>query len=65
MYDEYGLPKNDGFDYQQYIVTDDIRPSDMYIPAPPEMVEAMMTNYGYRKDVDKEVKQMTEEGKNY
>lgn len=24
MYDEYGLPKDDGFNYKQFIVTDDI-----------------------------------------
>jgi hypothetical protein len=34
----------------------------MYIPAPPEMIEAMLTNKGRRVDVDKEVKDMTEEG---
>lgn len=64
MYDEYGLPKDDGFDYKQFIVTEeDYTPADMYIPAPPEMIEAMLSNKGYRKDVDKEVKDMTEEGK--
>ena len=35
----------------------------MYIEAPPEMVEAMYQNRGYRKDIDKELAQMTEEGK--
>lgn len=39
QYDEYGLPKDDGFDYKQFIVTDDLKPSDLYIEAPPEMVE--------------------------
>ncbi|CDW89648.1 UNKNOWN [Stylonychia lemnae] len=63
MYDEYGLPKNDGFNYQQFIVTDDLRPSDMYIEAPPEMVEQMYKKTGYHRDVDKEVNQMTEEEK--
>ncbi len=62
MYDEYGLPKNDGFDYNQFIVTDEMRPSDMFIPAPPEMLERMMVRTGYNKDVDKEFKDMTEEG---
>jgi hypothetical protein len=62
MYDEYGLPKDDGFDYKQFIREDDIGPADMYIPAPPEMIEAMLTNKGRRVDVDKEVKDMTEEG---
>lgn len=62
MYDEYGLPKNDGFDYQQFIRTDEMQPSDMYIPAPPEMIERMMVRTGYHKDVDKEFKDMTEEG---
>ena len=28
MYDEYGLPKNDGFDYQQFISTDEAQPGD-------------------------------------
>jgi hypothetical protein len=28
------LPKDDGFDYSKYIVTDDIRPTDIYIEAP-------------------------------
>lgn len=63
QYDEYGLPKNDGFDYQQFIVTDDIRPTDLFIPAPPEMVERMMVRTGYNRDVDKEFNEMTEEGK--
>jgi len=35
----------------------------MYIPAPPEMVERMFVKTGYNKDVDKDFKQMTEEGK--
>lgn len=63
MYDEYGLPTNDGFDYKQYIVTDDMQPTDTFIPAPPEMIEAMLTNKGHRKDMDKEVNQMNDEGK--
>ena len=42
MFDQYGLPKNDGFDYHKYIVTDEID-ADMYIPAPPEMIEAMLS----------------------
>lgn len=37
----------------------------MYIPAPPEMLEAMMSMKGKRKDVDKEYKNMTEEGIHY
>ena len=43
-------------------MTDEIQPTDMYIPAPPEMVEAMLSQKGHRKDVDKEVTQMNEEG---
>jgi hypothetical protein len=43
-------------------VTDDSKPTDLYIPAPPEMVERMMIRTGYNKDVDKEFNQMTEEG---
>ena len=35
----------------------------MYIPAPPEMIERMLTKTGYHRDVDKEISQMTEEGK--
>lgn len=38
-YDEYGLPKNDGFDYKKYIVEDDRDDADMVIPAPPEMIQ--------------------------
>jgi hypothetical protein len=37
VYDEYGLPKDDGFDYNKFISTDE-GPADMYIQAPPEMV---------------------------
>lgn len=63
QYDEYGLRKDDGFNYHQFIVTDEMRPTDMYIEAPPEMVERMMIRTGYNKDVDKEISQMNEEGK--
>ena len=63
QYDEYGLPKDDGFNYKQFIVTDDMKPSDMYIEAPPEMVEQMYIRTGYNRDVDKEFNTMTEEGK--
>jgi hypothetical protein len=35
----------------------------MFIPAPPEMIEAMLHQSGHRKDVDKEINQMTDEGK--
>ena len=62
QYDEYGLPKDDGFNYKQFIVTDDLRPSDLYIEAPPEMVEQMYIRTGYNRDVDKEFSKMTEEG---
>jgi hypothetical protein len=62
MYDQYGLPKDDGFDYSKYIVTDDIQPTDTFIPAPPEMIEAMLRKSGTRKDIDKEYTQMNEEG---
>ncbi len=64
-YDEYGLPKDDGFDYNQFIATDDLRPSDLFIPAPPEMVERMMIRTGHNKDYDKEFNQMNEEGNYY
>ena len=37
----------------------------MFIPAPPEMIEAMLSQKGHRKDVDKEVEKMNEEGINY
>ena len=61
-YDQYGLPKNDGFDYHQYISTDE-RPADMVIAAPPEMILQMMKRgVGRRTDVDKELFQMNEEG---
>ena len=43
-------------------MTDEMRPTDMYIPAPPEMVERMMFRTGINKDYDKEVSQMNEEG---
>ena len=62
QYDEYGLPKNDGFDYSKYISTDEAQPGDMVIEAPPEMIQAMLEHKGHRKDVDKELKDMTEEG---
>lgn len=39
-----------------------MKPTDLFIPAPPEMVERMMFRAGYNKDVDKEFKDMTEEG---
>lgn len=63
QYDEYGLPKDDGFDYNKFIVTDEMKPTDLFIPAPPEMVERMMFRAGYNKDHDKEFKDMTEEEK--
>lgn len=56
------MPKDDGFDYKQFIVTDDMKPSDMYIEAPPEMVEQMYIRTGYNRDVDKDFSAMTEEG---
>lgn len=62
QYDEYGLPKHDGFNYSQFIVTDEMQATDMYIPAPPEMLERMLYRTGINKDYDKEVHQMTEEG---
>ena len=34
-YDELGLPKNDGFDYKKFIVTDS-SPTDTVIEADPE-----------------------------
>ena len=65
QYDEYGLPKDDGFDYKQFIVTDEMRPTDLYIEAPPEMLEKMMIKAGINKDIDKDVKHMNEEGMVY
>jgi len=61
-YDEFGLPKNDGEDYRKYISTDDKEP-DMFIPAPPEMLERMLKPKGERLDIDKEVVDMNYEGK--
>lgn len=40
-----------------------MKPSDTFIPAPPEMIEKMLVRTGYNKDVDKEFSKMTEEGK--
>jgi hypothetical protein len=52
-----------GFDYQKYIVTDDARPSDLFIEAPPEMIAQMNAKPapGIRRDVDKDPTKMTDE----
>lgn len=61
QYDQYGVPvepdSDTGFDYQRHIVTDELRPSDMYIEASAEMVARMTarpTKAGVRRDVDKD-----------
>ena len=61
-YDELGLPKNDGFDYKQFITTDD-NELDTVIQAPPDAMAAAMRPKGFRNDQDKEVNDMNEEGK--
>ena len=63
QYDEYGLPKDDGFDYKKFIATDEMRPTDLFIPAPAEMIERMAIRTGVNKDYDKDVSQMNQEGK--
>ena len=52
-----------GFDYQKHIVTDDLKPGDLYIEAPPEMVARMTAKPapGIRRDVDKDPALMTAE----
>jgi hypothetical protein len=32
-----------------------MKPTDLFIPAPPEMVERMYVRTGYNRDVDKDV----------
>lgn len=59
QYDEYGVPlqpdPETGFDYQKHIVTDEMKPGDMFIEAPAEMVERMMAKpWGIRRDIDKD-----------
>ena len=68
QYDQYGVPvepdSDTGFDYQRHIVTDDLRPSDMYIEASAEMVARMTakpTKAGVRRDVDKDPALMSAE----
>ena len=63
-YDEYGVPMEadpvTGFDYQKHIVTDEMRPGDLYIEAPKEMQEKMFKPApGIRRDVDKDPALMT------
>jgi hypothetical protein len=40
-----------------------MRPTDLFIPAPPEMVDKMLTRTGINKDYDKDPSQMNDEGK--
>ena len=40
-----------------------MRPTDLFIPAPAEMIERMAIRTGINKDYDKDVSQMNEEGK--
>ena len=67
QYDEFGVPmepdQETGFDYQRHIVTDDSRPGDMFIEAPPEMVAKMHARpaAGIRRDIDKDPSKMTKE----
>ena len=67
QYDEYGVPlepdSETGFDYQKHIVTDDIKPSDMYIEDPPEMIgkRHAVPEPGIRRDIDKDPSKMTPE----
>ena len=60
-YDELGLPKDDGFDYHQYITTDNN--ADTIIDASPDLMEAAARPTGERFDIDKDVDQMNDEEK--
>ena len=61
-YDELGLPKNDGFNYRDFITTD-TKELDTVIAAPPDAMEAALRPKGVRHDQDKPVADMNEEGK--
>ena len=60
-FDELGLPKDDGFDYYQYITTD-TNELDNVIEASPEQMELAFHPKGERFDRDKEEDEMNEEG---
>lgn len=60
-YDQYGLPKNDGFDYSKFISTDDARPDDAVFDVAPEELAANLA--GHHLDVDKDPSKMTAEEK--
>ena len=63
-YDEYGLPIDDGNDYQQFICKDHtVDPNDIMIDAPKEMMNKMLFPTGIRKDYEKKYEEMNEEGK--
>ena len=62
QYDELGLPKDDGFDYSQYITTDS-KPLDTVIDASPEQMEFALHPKGEHFDIDKKEVDMNEEGK--
>ena len=61
-YDELGLPKNDGFNYREFITTDE-NELDTVIQAPPEVMEQAMRPKGFRNDQDKAIDEMNDEGK--
>ena len=60
-YDQYGLPKNDGFDYSKFISTDDARPDDAVLDVDPEELAANLA--GHHLDIDKDPSKMTAEEK--
>ena len=61
-FDELGLPKDDGFDYYQYVTTD-TNALDTFIEASPDQMEAAMHPKGERFDRDKEDNEMNDEEK--
>jgi hypothetical protein len=60
-YDQFGLPKNDGFDYSKFISTDEARPDDAVLDVAPEILAEQLA--GHHMDIDKDPKKMTEDGK--
>lgn len=60
-YDQYGLPKNDGFDYSKFISTDEARPDDAVIDVPAAQLAEQRA--GYHRDVDLDIQKMNEDGK--
>jgi len=59
-YDEYGMSKKEGLG--KFISTDNSIP-DLFIEAPPEMLERAMRPKGVFRDYDKDAKDMNQEGK--